>query len=71
MNTKLVPTTILETLERGGAQEFDDLYKQVGKMHGDLDERLFTDILMRLEIQGLVRVYHMARGKRRIELARG
>jgi hypothetical protein len=37
-------------------------------MHGDFDEKVLEGHLMEMEIQGLVRVSKMARGKRRIEL---
>lgn len=70
MNERLIPLTIIETLERSGALEFDNLYKAVVKLHGELDGRLFEELLMDLEIRGLIRVYNMARGKRRVELVR-
>ena len=65
---KLMTSEIINALNRGGAQEFDELFKTVSKMHGDLDEKALEDHLMEMEIQGLVRVSKMARGKRRIEL---
>jgi len=65
---KLVTSEIINALNRGGAMEFDELLKTVGKTHGDLDERMLEAHLMEIEIQGLVRVSKMARGKRRIEL---
>ena len=70
MNDRLIPITIIETLQRSGALEFDSLYKAVSKFHGELDERLFEDYIMELEIRGLIRVYNMARGKRRVELVK-
>jgi DNA-binding HxlR family transcriptional regulator len=65
---KLMTSEIINALNRGGAMEFDELFKAVGKMHGDLDEKVLEGHLMEMEIQGLVRVSKMARGKRRIEL---
>ena len=59
---------IINVLNRSGAQELDDHFKMVGKMHSDLDSKTFSSYLMEMEIQGLVRVSKMARGKRRIEL---
>jgi hypothetical protein len=59
----------VEVLGRGGAQEFDELLKQVQKYQSGINETEFSKILMEMEIQGLVRVIRMARGKRRIELA--
>ena len=66
---KLVTSEIIGALNRGGAMEFEDLLKAVGKTHGDIDERTLEAHLMEMEIQGLVRVSKMARGRRRIELA--
>lgn len=71
MNNRLVTTTIVETLGRNGAQKVDDLYKQVHKLHGDMERSLFEENLMVLELQGLIRVSNMARDQRRVELARG
>ncbi len=69
MDVKLIPSTVVESLGRGGAQEFDELLKQVQKYQSGINETEFSKILMEMEIQGLVRVTRMARGKRRIELA--
>jgi hypothetical protein len=69
MDAKLIPSTVVEALGRGGAQEFDDLLKQVQKYQSGVNEAEFSKILMEMEIQGLVRVTRMTRGKRRIELA--
>jgi DNA-binding HxlR family transcriptional regulator len=71
LNNRLVTTTIIETLERNGARKFDDLYKQVQKLHHGLEMRYFEENLMVLELQGLIRVYSMARDQRRVELAKG
>ena len=69
MDAKLIPSTVVETLGKQGAQEFDDLLKQVQKYQNGLNEDEFSQILMEMEIQGLIRVTKMAKGKRRIELA--
>lgn len=68
MDVKLIPSTIVETLGKGGALEFDDLLKQVQKYQNGINETELEKILMEMEIQGLVRVTKMAKGKRRIEL---
>jgi len=65
----LIPSTVVEALGKSGAQEFDDLLKQVQKYQSDINETEFSKILMEMEIQGLVRVTRMAKGKRRIELS--
>ena len=69
MDTKLIPSTVVEALGRGGAQEFDDLFKQVQKYQSDINETEFSKILMEMEIQGLIRVTRMTKGRKRIELA--
>jgi hypothetical protein len=69
MDEKLLPTTIIEQLERNGALKFDELLKQVQKRHNGLNESELNIMLMKMEIQGLIRVYRIPKGKRRIELA--
>ncbi|MBD3207217.1 hypothetical protein GF319_12870 [Candidatus Bathyarchaeota archaeon] len=69
MDRKLLPTTIVELLERNGALKVDEMLKKAVKRHEDLTEQELEKYLMKMEIQGLVRVYRMPRGKRRIELA--
>ncbi|MFW6109055.1 MAG: hypothetical protein ACOC6N_01265 [archaeon] len=70
MDVKLIPARIVELLERNGALKFDELYKRVRKSEKELSENDLNSLLMKMEIQGLVRVYRIPRGKRRIELAR-
>ena len=69
MDEKLIPSTVVEALGKSGAMEFDDLLKQVQKYQNGINEVEFGYLLMDMEIQGLVRVTKMAKGKRRIELA--
>ncbi len=69
MDAKLIPSTVVEALGKSGAMEFDDLLKQVQKYQKDINEAEFGKLLMDMEIQGLVRVMKMTKGKRRIELA--
>ena len=69
LDHKLVSSAIIETLERSGALQFDELYGRVSRLHSEISESNFQDFLMELEIKGLIRVYDMARGIRRIEIA--
>jgi len=46
LNNRLVTTIIIEALGRNGAQKADDLYKQVQKLHSDLEKRSFEESLM-------------------------
>lgn len=70
MNEKLVALAVMDALKRNGAYENEELFKNVQKLHGDLERGLFDEILMMLEIQGMIRVYSLSREKRRIELTR-
>ena len=70
VNDRLIPTTIVDALGRSGALTVNSLYKRVKKLHGDLGSKFFNDTLMKMELQGLIRVYGMSRDKRRVELAR-
>ena len=70
VNDRLVASTIVEALDRNGAQEREDLYKSVQKLHADLDRRFFEETLMALEIQGILRVQSMTKDRHRVELAR-
>jgi DNA-binding HxlR family transcriptional regulator len=68
LDAKLIPSTVVEALGKSGAMEFDDLLKQVQKYQKNINENELGKLLMDMEIQGLVRVTKMAKGKRRIEL---
>ena len=70
MNDRLIHTTIVEALGRSGALTADSLYKRVKKLHGDPGSKFFNDILMTMELQGLIAIYGMSGDKRRVELAR-
>ena len=70
MNDRLIPTTIVEAIGKGGALTADSLYKRVKKLHGDPGSKYFDDTLMTMELQGLINVYRMSGDKRRVELAR-
>jgi DNA-binding PadR family transcriptional regulator len=69
MDEKLIPGKILELLERNGALKFEDLYKRTKKTYSGFTEDNLNSLLMKMEIQGLVKVYRIPRGKRRVELA--
>lgn len=69
MDVKLITPKIIELLERNGALKFDDLHKRIKKTNSSFTEDDLNTMLMKLEIQGLVKVYRIPRGKRRVELA--
>jgi len=69
VDMKLVPATIIELLDRNTALKFDDLLKRTKKRHSGITKMALDQTLMEMEIRGLVRVYRMPKGKRRIERA--
>ncbi len=69
MQWKLLPSVIVDTLKRNGALKFEDLHKRTKKRFNGLSENDLESMLMKMEIQGLVKVYRLPRGKKRIELA--
>ncbi len=69
MDKKLIPSNIIDHVKRVGAVTFKSLYKKTHKQHKWLNEEHLNSILMKMEIQGLLRVYSLPKGKRRIELA--
>jgi DNA-binding PadR family transcriptional regulator len=71
VNNRIVVSTIVETLGRNGALTIEELLKNVSKLHNDVDERYLNETLMTMELHGLVSVYQMTRGKRRVELTKG
>lgn len=70
MNDRLLTSNIVETLGRNGAQEVEELFKSIQKLHSELNRFFFDRLLMSLEIQGLIRVNNTTKNKRRIELVR-
>lgn len=68
MKERLVTTNIVETLERSGAMKFKELYKIIHRIHSDVEEHSFEETLMVMELQGLISVFTITKGKRRIEL---
>jgi len=46
LNNRLVTTIIIEALGRNGDQKADDLYKQVQKLHSDLEKRSLEESLI-------------------------
>ncbi|UCG36925.1 MAG: hypothetical protein JSV64_01215 [Candidatus Bathyarchaeota archaeon] len=59
---------ILELLQRKGPVTDAELYEMVKGVVGDLDFNSLNRELMKLEIEGMLHVSALARGKRRVEL---
>jgi len=70
VNERLVTSTVVDALSRNGALYVDDLYKSVHNVHNSMEKGAFEENLMLMELQGLIRVYKMPRGKRKAELTR-
>ena len=60
-------TSLLEILQRKGAMKDADLYNLV-KESQEIGFGALNRELLRLEVQGLIRVTALTRGKRRVEL---
>jgi hypothetical protein len=60
--------TLMELLKKKGALADTELYEALTDEFEDLGYKDFSELLMRLEISGKIRVTSMSRGKRRVEL---
>lgn len=61
-------TVVVELLQRKGATTDTELYNMAKEIHSDLGFNVLNKELMRLEIEGVINVSALARGKRRVEL---
>lgn len=62
---------ILETVEKNKVITDDELLLQLQKNYENITKKQLYNELMKLEILGLVRVYEIGKGKKRIEYASG
>jgi hypothetical protein len=60
--------TLIAVLQKKGALTDAELYDALTEEFEDLGYKDFSNLLMRLEISGKIRVTSMSRGKRRVEL---
>ncbi len=65
---KPLQLSVLDVIERKGPLTDDELLKEIRNGKEDLSFRELNGILMRLEVNGLVRVSRQMKGKRRVEL---
>ncbi|MCK4829815.1 hypothetical protein KA005_79560 [bacterium] len=61
-------TVILELLQRKGPATDQELFKMIKEVYSDLSFSSYNKELMRLEIEGLIHVSALTKGKRRVEL---
>jgi DNA-binding PadR family transcriptional regulator len=60
---------VLDVIGRKGPLTDDELLREIKNGKDDLSFRELNRILMKLEVNGLVRVSRQMKGKRRVELA--
>ncbi len=62
---------IVETLERKKSMiDKDELLKEIKEKYGEISFRELNNILLKLEVLGIIRVSRLTKGKRIIELAK-
>ena len=62
--------TIVEVLEKKGAMTDDELFDVLRETHEDLGFGVLNKTLMKMEVQGMVYVSSLTKGKRRVELVK-
>lgn len=67
-NPRPLSLVIVETLYRKGPMPDVDLHKELKSSYGELSFRELNSELLKLEVNGLVRVTRLAKGKRRVEV---
>jgi len=58
---------VVEALDRKGALTDGDLLKEMNETYGDISFRELNEVLMKMEIRGIIRVTKLMKGKRRVE----
>ncbi|MGA3296868.1 MAG: hypothetical protein ABSD41_05390 [Candidatus Bathyarchaeia archaeon] len=61
--------SVLELIGRKGPLTDDELLREMKNSKEDISFRELNSILMKLEVNGLIRVSRQMKGKRRVELA--
>lgn len=59
---------VVEVLQRKGPLADGDLLDQVKESYGEISFRELNSVLLKLEINGVLRVSRLMKGKRRVEL---
>lgn len=59
---------VVEALQRKGPLTDGDLLDQVKESYGEISFRELNNVLLKLEINGILRVSRLMKGKRRVEL---
>lgn len=61
-------TVMIELLQRKGPATDTDLLSMIKEVYSDISFSVYNKELMRLEIEGLIHVSALTKGKRRVEL---
>ncbi|MCJ7456653.1 hypothetical protein MUP07_07915 [Candidatus Bathyarchaeota archaeon] len=59
---------VVEVLQRKGPLADDDLLDEVKESYGEISFRELNTVLLKLELNGILRVTRLMKGKRRVEL---
>ncbi len=62
---------VVEVLQRKGALTDTDLLDEVKESYGEVSFRELNNALLKLELNGILRVTRLMKGKRRVELIAG
>jgi Fe2+ or Zn2+ uptake regulation protein len=65
---RTIQNVVVEILQKKGAMTDEDLVSELRESYGDVSFREVNSMLMKLEIQGVVRVSRLLKKKRRVEL---
>lgn len=60
---------VVETLQKKGPMTDIELLSEMKESYGDLSFRELNKTLLKLEVEGVIRVSRLMKGKRRVELA--
>jgi len=61
--------SVIDVIERKGPLTDDDLLREMKNAKEEVSFRELNSILMKLEINGLIRVSRQMKGKRRVEMS--
>ena len=68
MRKILLESAIVEALSQKGSMTDKELHETLKELYGEVDEREFRKILMRLEVQGVITVSPLIKDRRIVEL---
>ena len=68
MRKILLESAIVEALSQKGSMTDKELHEALKELYGEVDEREFRKILMRLEVQGVITVSPLIKDRRIVEL---